>query len=211
MNGMGFFACYPDGTKLSVDTNSHNISVTNTAQKSTASMNPSDISYSMYNAEASATDVWSLTGSLQKTEIEGDSATSAITAIAGSAIGGQGGVDETVLYSGTYNTATKSIVFSEPLSSFERIMVLWNHMNVSTVYGTYDANGNAWFQHGGRFINTGAGNCYDFITQWNIADNRLSANFYTDMINIQPTGGATKNGGYNELMPVKVIGIGRKQ
>ena len=91
MNGMGFFACYPDGTKLSVDTNSRNISVINTAQKYTASMNPSDISYSKYNAETSATDVWSLTGSLQKSEIEGDSATSAITAIAGSAIGGGGG------------------------------------------------------------------------------------------------------------------------
>ena len=91
MNGMGFFACYPDGTKLSVDTNSHTISVINTAQKYTASMNPGDISYSKYNAETSATDVWSLTGSLQKIEIEGDSATSAITAIAGSAIGGGGG------------------------------------------------------------------------------------------------------------------------
>ena len=91
MNGMGFFACYPDGTKLSVDTNSRNISVINTAQKYTASMNPGDISYSKYNAETSATDVWSLTGSLQKSEIEGDSATSAITAIAGSAIGGGGG------------------------------------------------------------------------------------------------------------------------
>ena len=91
MNGMGFFACYPDGTKLSVDTNSHTISVINTEQKYTASMDPGDISYSKYNAETSATDVWSLTGSLQKSEIEGDSATSAITAIAGSAIGGGGG------------------------------------------------------------------------------------------------------------------------
>ena len=122
------------------------------------------------------------------------------------------GNDETVLYSGTYNTATKSILFSEPLSAFERIMVLWNHVNGSTtIYGTYDGDGNAWFQHGGRFINTGAGNCYDFITQWNIASNKLSANFYTDMINIPPTGYATKNGGYNELMPVKVIGINRKE
>ena len=98
MNGMGFFACYPDGTKLSVDTNSRNISVINTAQKYTASMNPGDISYSKYNAETSATDVWSLTGSLQKSEIEGDSATSAITAIAGSAIGGGGG--QSVDYTG---------------------------------------------------------------------------------------------------------------
>ena len=122
------------------------------------------------------------------------------------------GSDETVLYSGTYNTATKSIVFSEPLSAFERIMVLWIHNNgTSTIYGTYDANGDAWFQHGGRFFNTGAGNCYDFITQWNIAANRLSANFYTDMINQPPTGYATKNGGFNELMPVKVIGINRKE
>lgn len=86
MNGMGFFACYPDGTKLSVDTNSRSISVINTAQKLTAAMSPGDISYSKYNAETSATDVWSLTGSLQKSEIECDSATSVITAIAGSAL-----------------------------------------------------------------------------------------------------------------------------
>ncbi len=155
MNGMGFFACYPDGTKLSVDTNSRHISVINTAQKTTASMNPGDISYSKYNAETSATDVWSLTGSLQKSEIEGDSTTSAITAIAGSAIGGQGTVatsagivgdgttqnplrvDETELYYNPTNgdvSIKAEFVMSESIWNFERVMITFDNMEYTNRY-----------------------------------------------------------------------------
>ena len=135
MNGMGFFACYPDGTKLSVDTNSRTISVTNTAQKSTASMSPGDISYSKYNAETSATDVWSLTGSLQKSEIEVDSATSAITAIAGSAIGGGGGeLSEAVSAATDYVTA--------------------NSANIDATVSNVSANSGAW---GGSALPISAG------------------------------------------------------
>ena len=135
MNGLGFFACYPDGTKLSVDTNSRTISVINTAQKYTASMNPGDISYSKYNAETSATDVWSLTGSLQKSEIEGNSATSAITAIAGSAIGGQGGeLPEEVSAATDYVTA--------------------NSANIDATVSNVSANSGAW---GGSALPISAG------------------------------------------------------
>lgn len=150
MNGMGFFACYPDGTKLSVDTNSHTISVINTAQKYTASMNPGDISYSEYNAETSATDIWSLTGSLQKSEIEGDSATSAITAIAGSAIGGGGeltgnfltAVPDTYLQNTDLNTTDGKIsaISGIPLEDTSNVFVaVYNTTTYNEIASAYDA------------------------------------------------------------------------
>lgn len=91
MNGFGVSACFPGGSKLSIDTNTLTIGGVFPTVSSTAAMNSENISYSKYNNTTSATDVWTLTGSIQKREIEGDSATSAITAIAGSAIGGGGG------------------------------------------------------------------------------------------------------------------------
>lgn len=66
----------------------------NQSYKITATLNANDVQYSRYNTVTSATDIWSLTGSVQKREIECDTATSAITAIAGSAIGGGGGVPQ---------------------------------------------------------------------------------------------------------------------
>ena len=86
MNGYGIYACNPDGTKLSVDVNSRSISLIYPGMSATAAMNPGDIQYNKYNTATSATDIWSLTGSVQKREIECDTATSAITAIAGSAL-----------------------------------------------------------------------------------------------------------------------------
>lgn len=67
------------------------IRYTNAQYKVTATLNVNDIQYNRYNTATSATDAWSLIGSVQKREIECDTATSAITAIAGSAIGGGGG------------------------------------------------------------------------------------------------------------------------
>lgn len=95
---------------------------------------------------------WSLTGSVQKREIECDSATSAITAIAGSAIGGfipsgaeivnhdntlsgNGTVDsplgvvrgynETVLWEGDAGSSDFPITLSEAATNFERIRIVW--------------------------------------------------------------------------------------
>lgn len=64
----------------------------NTPAKTTATLNYWDVKYTKYNTTISANEIWSLTGSVQKREIEYDADTSAITAIAGSAIGGGGGV-----------------------------------------------------------------------------------------------------------------------
>lgn len=103
MNGGGLYACHPDGTTLSVDANSHSIKLVYPGLSSTAAMDPGDVSYKKYNSSTSATDTWSLTGSVQKREIECDSATSAITAIAGSAIGGGGGGGGGATYSAGAN------------------------------------------------------------------------------------------------------------
>lgn len=88
MNGYGFFASNPYSISISATTN-NGIRVEHTGAKATASLTPADVSFIRYNGTLSANEVWSLTGSVQKREIECDSATSAITAIAGSAIGGK--------------------------------------------------------------------------------------------------------------------------
>jgi len=72
------------------------IRYTNTTYKVTATLYGGDVSYTKYNNNTSANEIWSLTGSVQKREIEYDADTSAITAIAGSAIGGGGVTGEFV-------------------------------------------------------------------------------------------------------------------
>ena len=96
MNGGGLYACSQGGTKLSVDAQQRSITVVVPSLSSTAQMNHSDVSYTKYNTDISANEIWSLTGSVQKREIEYDADTSAITAIAGSAIGGGGVTGEFV-------------------------------------------------------------------------------------------------------------------
>ena len=96
MNGGGLYACNQGGTKLSVDALQRSITVVVPSMSSTAQMNDVDVSYTKYNTTISANEIWSLTGSVQKREIEYDANTSAITAIAGSAIGGGGVTGEFV-------------------------------------------------------------------------------------------------------------------
>lgn len=61
------------------------------------------------------------------------------------------GTDETVLWSADYNTATTGISFSEPLSSFERVKVCWNHMNGTTIeWSEYAPESTQWWHLQGR-------------------------------------------------------------
>jgi hypothetical protein len=96
MNGYGFYACNSNGTKLSVETSNSTITLVHPVMSATAKMSPGDVSYTKYNTTLSANEIWSLTGSVQKREIEYDADTSAITAINGSAIGGGGVTGEFV-------------------------------------------------------------------------------------------------------------------
>ena len=88
MNGGGLYACNQGGIKLSVDALQRSITVVVPSLSSTAQMNHDDVSYTKYNTDISANEIWSLRGSVQKREIEYDADTSAITAIAGSALAG---------------------------------------------------------------------------------------------------------------------------
>lgn len=96
MNGFGLYACSPDGTRLSIESQPRSITIVCPQMSSTSQMNAGDVSYTKYNTTISANEIWSLTGSVQKREIEYDADTSAITAIAGSAIGGGGVTGEFV-------------------------------------------------------------------------------------------------------------------
>lgn len=95
-----------------------------TRDKVTATLNYNDVGYTKYNDSLSANDVWSLTGSVQKREIEYDAATSAITAIAGSAIGG-GGTGEFVPQS----------AFDELKQSYDALSASYNAL--SSLFATY--------------------------------------------------------------------------
>ena len=84
-NPMGLYGDFGQGIRYTVST-----------AKVTATLNMGDIRFTHYNDSLSANDIWSLTASVQKREIEYDADTSAITAIAGSAIGGGGVTGEFV-------------------------------------------------------------------------------------------------------------------
>ena len=121
------------------------------------------------------------------------------------------GTDETVLWSGAYNTSTKSIIFSEPVTNFESVKILWQHMNPNFTmrWSEYCPSCRFFDQIQGR--NTGgssAGNFYTFYTYW--TNNSSGMTFYYDIIQTSLTGQiATKTGGYNEVVPVEIRGINR--
>lgn len=90
MNGIGFYKQIPGVISSTFDDNG--FIYQHIQSKITASMGYGDVKYEKYNNNTSSTDTWSLTGSVQKREIEYDADTSAITAIAGSALAGGGDV-----------------------------------------------------------------------------------------------------------------------
>ena len=119
------------------------------AQTPTVSMYPSQITFDYAAGNAKTTvgyndikqeasgSAWTLTGSIQKRELEYDANTSAITAIAGSAIGGQGGggeLPEAVSAATDYVTA--------------------NSANIDATVANVSANSGAW---GGSALPISAG------------------------------------------------------
>lgn len=133
---------------------------------------------------------WSLTDSVQKREIEGDSTTSAITAIAGSAVGTY---NETVLFDGVISS-NETAMLTEPASAFERIKVYgyldsdfqnqyypW-YTEFTTTTGNINAG--AWtndpfymncfcfiINPSGGFINATGRHCAFGLTAWDVIDN----------------------------------------
>lgn len=127
MNGGGIYACSQGGTKLSVDALQSSITVVVPRLSSTAQMNHVDVSYTKYNTDISANEIWSLTGSVQKREIEYDADTSAITAIAGSAIGGGAG--------GVTGEFVPQSAFDELKQSYDALSASYDAL--SSLFATY--------------------------------------------------------------------------
>ena len=182
---------------------------------------------------------WTLTGSIQKRELEYDANTSAITAIAGSAIGGGGGqgtvatsagivgdgttqnplrADKTVLWSGNYTgTKTKQFDLSESYQNFEELEIWWANQPGAKKRGTVinrypvDSYQNAWF---------GANACSDNTNHIAYKFCFLSANSTTQLTAYNYRQASTdsntnanfvwsKPQEYYECYPVKIVGINR--
>lgn len=117
-----------------------------TRDKVTATLNYNDVGYTKYNDSLSANDVWSLTGSVQKREIEYDAATSAITAIAGSAIGGGGTGGDPKVNSFVYdNSATINEVNTTYQSNSSNYITA--HQSLSNYVSRYDTSVTIGFQN----------------------------------------------------------------
>jgi hypothetical protein len=116
--------------------------------------------------------------------------------------------NETVIYTGVYDTTTTSIVCDEPLTSFENVKVLWQHQNKTCDWSEYPTTLNQWYKNLGRSDN--GTSLVSFFTIWNTNNNE--AHFYNSWYFHVPTGtmtwtfGAT---GLNEVKPIKVVGINR--
>jgi len=116
--------------------------------------------------------------------------------------------NETVIYTGVYDTTTTSIVCDEPLTSFENVKVLWQHQNKTCDWSEYPTTLNQWYKNLGRSDN--GASLVSFFTIWETNNNE--AHFYNSWYFHVPTGtmtwtfGAT---GLNEVKPIKVVGINR--
>lgn len=119
--------------------------------------------------------------------------------------------DETVLYSGTYNTNTTAINLSETLDNFESFKVLWDH------FGTNEAANKKWVEYTpetkqcncyiGRATNTSSYN--QFVTFWGNNKTSLSKIYCGYSTCTSETQGTVWHL-VNEVIPIKVVGINRK-
>jgi len=118
------------------------------------------------------------------------------------------GYNETVLWSGTSNTSP--LTASEPLSSFEKVEIVWEHNFNNTVINhfnyTYKMPSTELFAYGGR---TGATSITWFLASWSIgSDGKTLTRAQTKYIPITTTVGAPVDS--VNLYPIKVVGINRK-
>lgn len=125
-----------------------------------------------------------------------------------SPIGVVPGYNETVLWSGTSNTSP--LTASEPLSSFEKVEIVWEHNFNNTVINhfnyTYNMPSNELFAYGGR--TAGAGFTW-FLAAWSIgSDGKTLTRAQSKFIPITTTVGTPVDNG--NLYPIKVVGINRK-
>lgn len=115
------------------------------------------------------------------------------------------GLDETVLYTGTYSTDTSQLVCSESIANFEKIDVWWTQQNLRPIVNTYQTqNLSQIFVIHGKCENSHA---FIFMAGWDKgSDNKT---FTKNYCKYTSTGIWGTFNDANELIPVKIIGINR--
>lgn len=119
------------------------------------------------------------------------------------------GNDETVLWSGTANTSP--LTASEPLSSFEKVEIVWEHNFNNTIINhfnyTYQMPSKELFAYGGR---TDGGGFIWFVAGWTIgSDGKTLTRTQSKYVTITTSVGRPVDS--NNLYPIKVVGINRKE
>ena len=114
--------------------------------------------------------------------------------------------NETVLYSGDYNSTVSSIALSEPTTSFERVKVYWQHQTTEKPVFEYAGDSVQWYAIGGRYATPNNVPCI-FQCFWSGNYNNYEAKFCNYQFGSLTA--APQNA--NELVPIKVIGINRKE
>ena len=115
------------------------------------------------------------------------------------------GVDETVLWSGAYSNTTTSISLSEPTTNFNTIKVYWQHQTTEKPAFEYAGDSEQWYAIGGRYVTPNNIPCV-FQCFWSGNYNQYNKKF----CNYQFGSLTAEPQDANELVPIKVIGIGRK-
>ena len=115
------------------------------------------------------------------------------------------GLDETVLYSGTYSTDTTQLVCSESIANFEKIDVWWIQQNLRPIVNTYQTQnlGQIFVIHG-KCEN---GHAVMFMAGWDKgSDNKTFTKNYCKYSSTAAWGSFYDA---NEVIPVKIVGVNR--
>lgn len=124
--------------------------------------------------------------------------------------------DETVLYSGAYNNTITSCPLSEPITNFQYIKVDWQRgldaQNVTTLETSIYPSDTKQFNHIGK-QNQETNYYYEYHAFWDVYNSTAVNHSRTFLVNYPKAGGniTTYQNDYNEVIPVKIVGINRKE
>ena len=124
------------------------------------------------------------------------------------------GTDETVLWSGTYDTTITSCALSEPITNFQYIKVDWQRgpdvSNVTTLETSIYPSHTNQFNHIGK-QNQETNYYYEYHAFWDVSNSTAINHSRTFLVNYPKAGGniTTYQNDYNEVIPIKIVGINR--
>lgn len=113
--------------------------------------------------------------------------------------------NETVLYTGVYNSTVTSVTLSEPTTNFETVKVYWQHQSAEKAVFEYAGDSKQWYAIGGRYATPNNVPCI-FQCFWTGNYNNYEAKF----CNYQFGSLTAAPQAANELVPIKIVGINRK-